>query len=54
MEKKKREFKRKRLIPTPVNDGTNIPVPDKNAKQIPSASEAALFKQAEKSIRRSA
>jgi hypothetical protein len=44
MEKK---VKRKRIIPVPLNDGTNTPVPDKTTKQPPSASEAALFKQAE-------
>ena len=31
----------------PSNDGMNTPVPDKTAKHVPSASEAALFKQAE-------
>jgi hypothetical protein len=30
-----------------ANDGTNSPVPDKDSKHISSASEAALFKQAE-------
>jgi hypothetical protein len=44
MEKK---TKRKRLMPALLNDGTNTPVPDKKAAHVPSASEAALLKQAE-------
>jgi hypothetical protein len=44
MEKK---VKRKRIIPAPLNDGTNTPVPDKIPTKVPSPSEAALFKQAE-------
>jgi len=31
----------------PMNDGTNTPVPDITEPHIPSASEAALYKQAE-------
>lgn len=44
MEKK---VKRKRIMPVPINDGMNTPVPDKEPVHIPSASEAALLKQAE-------
>ena len=44
MEKK---AKRKRLVPAPINDGMNTPVPDKKPTQALSASEAALLKQAE-------
>ena len=39
--------KRKRMVPVPLNDGMNTPVPDQTEKHIPSASEAALIKQAE-------
>jgi hypothetical protein len=45
MKKNKKITQAKVAIP-PVNDGTNTPVPDKNAVQRSSASEAALFKQA--------
>ena len=44
MEKKE---KRKRIVPALLNNGINTPVPDKTATQPLSASEAALFKQAE-------
>jgi len=49
MEKKPKAIKekRKRLIPMPLNDGINTPVPDKAATRRLSESEAALFKQAE-------
>jgi hypothetical protein len=49
MEKKEtaKKEKRKRIIPAPLNDGMNTPVPDKNSTHIPSESEAALLKQAE-------
>ncbi len=35
------------MVPVPLNDGMNTPVPDRTEKLIPSASEAALIKQAE-------
>jgi len=44
MEKK---TKRKPSAPMPLNDGTNSPVSGKMPAQPVSASEAALFKQAE-------
>jgi hypothetical protein len=49
MDNKEKEFKakRKRIVPAPLNDGLNTPVPDKAATKVPSPSEAALFKQAE-------
>ncbi|MEB0262044.1 hypothetical protein [Mucilaginibacter sp. 10I4] len=37
----------KKLVPKPSNDGMNTPVPDQTATHEPSASEAALLKQAE-------
>ncbi|MDB5004441.1 MAG: hypothetical protein JWQ34_2666 [Mucilaginibacter sp.] len=43
MEKK---VKRKRLVPVPLNDGTNTPVPDKIPTEPASASEEALLRQA--------
>jgi hypothetical protein len=48
MDNKEKEFKakRKRIIPPPLNDGTNTPIPDKTSTHIPSESEAALIKQA--------
>ena len=36
-----------KAIPEPLNDGMNTPVPDQTATHEPSASEAALLKQAE-------
>jgi hypothetical protein len=46
MEKKELKAKRKRIVPAPLNDGTNTPVPDKTSTHVPSPSEAALLKQA--------
>jgi hypothetical protein len=45
--KKVSKVKGKIVISTPINDGMNTPVPDAIAPHIPSASEAALLKQAE-------
>ena len=36
----------KKVTLKPSNDGLNTPVPDQTATPVPSASEAALFKQA--------
>ena len=36
----------KKVTPKPLNDGMNTPVPDQTATHVPSASEAALLKQA--------
>ncbi len=36
-----------KAVPKPSNDGMNTPVPDQTATHEPSASEAALLKQAE-------
>ena len=46
---KKTDLKKteEKAIPKPLNDGMNTPVPDQTETHVPSASEAALFKQAE-------
>lgn len=46
-EKKVLEIKDKKEISKPINDGMNTPVPDTTSTPVVSASEAALFKQAE-------
>jgi len=45
--KKNEKIKQAKAAIQPVNDGMNTPVPDKIATNPPSASEAALFKQAD-------
>ncbi|MCO5936484.1 hypothetical protein NAF17_13135 [Mucilaginibacter sp. RB4R14] len=46
-DKKNPKKNNKKLVPKPSNDGMNTPVPDRTATHEPSASEAALLKQAE-------